>query len=99
MASIPYVGPVLGAAAAAAALASGYANVKAIYATNADGSNVSTSIAAPAALNTTPISYTKELIGDKEKDIINQPIKCFVTETDITATQNKVKVTENNASF
>ena len=99
MASIPYVGPVLGAAAAAAALASGYANVKAIYATNADGSNVSTSIAAPAALNTTPISYTKELIGDKEKDIINQPIKCFVTETDITETQNKVKVTENNASF
>ena len=99
MASIPYVGPVLGAAAAAAALASGYANVKAIYSTNADGSNVSTSIAAPAALNTTPISYTKELIGDKEKDIINQPIKCFVTETDITETQNKVKVTENNASF
>ena len=99
MASIPYVGPVLGAAAAAAALASGYANVKAIYATNADGSNVSTSIAAPAALNTTPISYTKELIGDKEKDVINQPIKCFVTETDITETQNKVKVTENNASF
>ena len=99
MASIPYVGPVLGAAAAAAALASGYANVKAIYATNADGSNVSTSIAAPAALNTTPISYTKELLGDKEKDIINQPIRCFVTETDITETQNKVKVTENNASF
>lgn len=99
MASIPYVGPVLGAAAAAAALASGYANVKAIYATNADGSNVSTSIAAPAALNTTPISYTKELLGDKEKDVINQPIRCFVTETDITETQNKVKVTENNASF
>ena len=99
MASIPYVGPVLGAAAAAAALASGYANVKAIYATNADGSNVSTSIAAPAALNTTPISYTKELIGDKEKDIINQPQKCFVVESDITETQNKVKVTENNASF
>lgn len=99
MASIPYVGPVLGAAAAAAALASGYANVKAIYATNADGSNVSTSIAAPAALNTTPISYTKELLGDKEKDIINQPQKCFVVESDITETQNKVKVTENNASF
>ena len=99
MASIPYVGPVLGAAAAAAALASGYANVKAIYATNADGSNVSTSIAAPAALNTTPISYTKELLGDKEKDIINQPQKCYVLESDITDTQNKVKVTENNASF
>ena len=98
MASIPYVGPVLGAAAAAAALASGYANVKAIYATNADGSNVSTSIAAPAALNTTPISYTKELIGDKEKDIINQPqIVCVVD--DINTVQKKVKVTENNASF
>lgn len=98
MASIPYVGPVLGAAAAAAALASGYANVKAIYATNADGSNVSTSIAAPAALNTTPISYTKELLGDKEKDIINKPqIVCVVD--DINTVQKKVKVTENNASF
>lgn len=98
MASIPYVGPVLGAAAAAAALASGYANVKAIYATNADGSNVSTSIAAPAALNTTPISYTKELLGDKEKDIINQPqIVCVVD--DINTVQKKVKVTESNASF
>lgn len=98
MASIPYVGPVLGAAAAAAALASGYANVKAIYATNADGSNVSTSIAAPAALNTTPISYTKELLGDKEKDVINQPqIVCVVD--DINTVQKKVKVTENNASF
>lgn len=98
MASIPYVGPVLGAAAAAAALASGYANVKAIYATNADGSNVSTSIAAPAALSTTPISYTKELLGDKEKDIINQPqIVCVVD--DINTVQKKVKVTENNASF
>ena len=98
MASIPYVGPVLGAAAAAAALASGYANVKAIYATNADGSNVSTSIAAPAALNTTPISYTKELIGDKEKDVINQPqIVCVVD--DINTVQKKVKVTESNASF
>lgn len=98
MASIPYVGPVLGAAAAAAALASGYANVKAIYATNADGSNVSTSIAAPAALNTTPISYTKELLGDKEKDVINQPqIVCVVD--DINTVQKKVKVTESNASF
>lgn len=98
MASIPYVGPALGAAAAAAALASGYANVKAIYATNADGSNVSTSIASPAALNTAPISYTKELIGDKEKDIINQPqIVCVVD--DINTMQKKVKVTESNASF
>ena len=98
MASIPYVGPVLGAAAAAAALASGYANVKAIYSTNADGSNVSTSIAAPAALNTTPISYTKELLGDKEKDVINQPqIVCVVD--DINTVQKKVKVTESNASF
>lgn len=99
LASIPYVGPALGAAAAAAALASGYANVKAIYSTSADGSNVSTAIATPPALSTTPVSYTKELIGDKEKDIINQPVKCYVLEQDITASQNKVQVRENNTSF
>lgn len=39
MASIPYVGPVLGAVAAAAALASGYAQVRQIQATNYESSS------------------------------------------------------------
>ena len=97
MASIPYVGPVLGAIAAASALASGYANVRAIYKTDESGKNINTS--TPNTVQTAPVSYTKELLGDKEKEMINQPIKCYVTESDITDTQNRVKVKEANSSF
>ncbi len=97
MASIPYVGPVLGAIAAASALASGYANVRAIYKTDESGKNINTS--TPNTVQTAPVSYTKELLGDKEKEMINQPIKCYVTESDITNTQNRVKVKEANSSF
>ena len=97
MASIPYVGPVLGAIAAASALASGYANVRMIYKTDESGKNINTS--TPNTVQTAPVSYTKELLGDKEKEMINQPIKCYVTESDITNTQNRVKVKEANSSF
>ena len=97
MASIPYVGPVLGAIAAASALASGYANVRMIYKTDESGKNINTS--TPNTVQTAPVSYTKELLGDKEKEMINQPIKCYVTESDITDTQNRVKVKEANSSF
>lgn len=97
MASIPFVGPVLGAIAAASALASGYANVRMIYKTDESGKNINTS--TPNTVQTAPVSYTKELLGDKEKEMINQPIKCYVTESDITNTQNRVKVKEANSSF
>lgn len=97
MASIPYVGPVLGAIAAASALASGYANVRMIYKTDESGKNINTS--TPNTVQSAPVSYTKELLGDKEKEMINQPIKCYVTESDITNTQNRVKVKEANSSF
>lgn len=104
MASIPYVGPALGTAAAIAAVISGLANVKAIEqesksmvgtATPVSGSTVT----APAALQTPPIEYTRNLIGDKELDSLNQPIKCYILEQDVTRVQNKVKVTEDNATF
>lgn len=104
MASIPYVGPALGTAAAIAAVISGLANVKAIEqesksmvgtATPVSGSTVT----APAALQTPPIEYTRNLIGDKELDELNNPLKCYVLEQDITKVQNKVKVTEDNATF
>lgn len=104
MAGIPYVGPALGIAAAAAAVASGIANVKTILSTkvSSDVNSVSISsgsIATPPALSTPPIEYTRNLLGDKETDEINKPMKVYVLESDITEVQNKVKVTENNASF
>ena len=96
MASIPYVGPVLGAIAAASALASGYANVRAIYKTDESGKNINTS--TPNTVQTAPVSYTKELLGDKEKEMINQPQIVCVVE-DINNVQNRVKVKEANSSF
>ena len=103
MAGIPVVGPALGAAAAAAAIAAGIANVKKIWevdeTSGASASSASASIAAPAALNTAPVEYTRNLLGDKETDQLNNPIKCYVVESDITSAQTKVAVTESNASF
>lgn len=104
MAGIPYVGPALGIAAAAAAVASGIMNVKNILSTKVSSDVNSVSIssgsaATPPAVTTPPIEYTRNLLGDKETDELNKPIKCYVLESDITDTQNKVKVTEDNASF
>lgn len=99
MASIPYVGPALGIAAAAAAIIMGIANVRSIMSESISGSTSSASVTAPAPVDTAPIEYTRNLVGDKELDEINQPIKCYVLEQDITKSQNKVKVTEMNATF
>ena len=103
MAGIPIVGPALGAAAAAAAIVAGIANVKKIWevdeTSGASASSASASVAAPAALNTAPVEYTRNLLGDKETDLLNEPIKCYVVESDITNAQTKVAVTESNASF
>lgn len=101
MAGIPIVGPALGAAAAAAAIVAGMANVKKIWEVDetSGASSASASVAAPAALNTAPVEYTRNLLGDKETDELNQPVKCYVVESDITSVQTKVAVTESNASF
>lgn len=103
MAGIPIVGPALGIAAAAAAVVAGIANVKKIWEVDESGasgvSGASAAVAAPAALNTAPVEYTRNLLGDKETDELNQPVKCYVVESDITTAQTKVAVTESNASF
>lgn len=103
MAGIPIVGPALGAAAAAAAIIAGIANVKKIWevdeTSGASASGASAAVAAPAALNTAPVEYTRNLLGDKETDLLNEPVKCYVVESDITNAQTKVAVTESNASF
>lgn len=103
MAGIPIVGPALGAAAAAAAIVAGIANVKKIWevdeTSGASASGASASVSAPANLNTSPVEYTRNLLGDKETDQLNNPIKCYVVESDITNAQTKVAVTESNASF
>ena len=109
MAGIPVVGPGLGAAAAAAAVLAGIANVKKILEVPDDGketstpssSNVSQSIVRPniSLSDTIPTQLTQNLMTDTELSELNKPTRVYVTETDISDTMNKVEVTENNASF
>ena len=104
MASIPVVGPALGIAAAAAALASGYANVKAIWAVDESGSNtssLSTASVTPTfnAEQAMPVEYTRNVMTDSEMENLNQPTKVYVLESDITDAQKTVEVRENNATF
>lgn len=98
MSSIPYVGPALGAAAAAAALIAGYANVKQILAQDVSGSTIQQATGTPASVNVPAISYTRNLVGDKELDQINKPQVCLVVE-DLNNVQNRMQVRESNATF
>ena len=109
MAGIPVVGPGLGAAAAAAAVLAGVANVKKILEVPDDGKETSTapssvtsqSIVRPniSLSDTIPTQLTQNLMTDTELSELNKPTKVYVTETDISDTMNRVEVTETNASF
>ena len=105
MAGIPLVGPALGAAAAAAAIVSGIANVKAIWAVDENGetsSNISSTASVTPSFNAQqamPIEYTRNIMTTQETDALNHPQKVYVLESDITETQNKVEVMESNATF
>lgn len=108
MAGIPVVGPALGIAAATAAALAGAANVKKILAVKTDGvgnGDVDTSTPSPAVSprvnlsENMPIQYTRDLLTDSELSNINQEQTVVVLESDITDTQNRVKVKEQNASF
>ena len=110
MAGIPIVGPALGIAAAAAAIASGIANVKKIWEVPDDGeqttmptpaSSAQSSVVRPSInlADSLPTQLTQNFMTDSELSQLNNPTKVYVTETDITETMNKVEVTESNASF
>ena len=109
LAGIPVVGPGLGAAAAAAAVLAGVANVKKILEVPDDGKETSSpsasvtsqSIVRPniSLSDTIPTQLTQNLMTDTELSEMNKPTRVYVTETDISDTMNKVEVTETNASF
>lgn len=78
MAGIPYVGPVLGAVAAAAALASGYAQVRQIQATEYGGGGGSTSTSSGGSTNfqlpdvmATEPELNKYMTGMDDTDSLN----------------------------
>lgn len=106
LAGIPVVGPGLGAAAAAAAVLAGVANVKKILEVPDDGKETTTPSASQSIVrpnislsDTIPTQLTQNLMTDTELSELNKPTRVYVTETDISDTMNKVEVTENNASF
>jgi len=88
LAGIPVVGPALGAVAAAAAVTSGLANVRAIASTGEGGGSV------PSAPNTPSVAAPRtELTGGAftlEGGVEPEPARAFVVSDDITDSQNKL---------
>ena len=98
LAGIPIIGPVLGAAAAGAAIVSGMAQVKAISSTKlpslagksapsaGGGTPSAPSVPSPPAFNLVGASGTNQLaeaIGGQQQ----QPVKAFVVSNDVTTAQ------------
>ena len=106
MASIPYVGPALGAIAAAAALAQGMAQVRAINATNMKGStstpsvNTTTptaSVSAPAVIQ--QVESTRTLTGVEEEQRMNNAQRVYLVYDDVQQAGKKVSVEQSESTF
>ena len=105
MASIPYVGPALGAIAAAAALAAGIANVKQIMATSKNNISATNSYAnaAPSLSEYTP-QYVVNATGKDDTDYLanavsERPVKTYVVSSDVTAAQEIANKTDSEATW
>lgn len=97
VASIPIVGPALGAAAAASTIAVGMMNVNKIRQTKKNSTgNVSASVGAIQTIQT-PTQMTN--ITGFSDDVTLPEQRVYVLESDITDAQNHVRVTQNNNSF
>lgn len=107
--AIPMVGPALaqalGITNAIAVAATGAAQIAQLSRTKFGDKNFKKDLFTPATPNTgavnsiiAPVQYTQDVQGASIEGAIKDT-KVYVTETDITNTQNKVKVTENEARF
>ena len=99
----PIAGPIMGSILSAFMLATGIMQINKIKATEFNGNgSVSSASATPntSAVNSViaPVQYTQDVQGANIEGAIKDA-KVYVTETDITNTQNKVSVTENEARF
>ena len=114
MASIPYVGPVLGAAAAAAALATTAIQAEKIKQMDMDNpyggdksiGGGSTSFQLPDVLELEP-TMGRNLTNQSDTDELNnsggrgrgEPIECYVVESQITAKQELANRRKNETTF
>jgi hypothetical protein len=105
LASIPIVGPALGAIAAAAAIVSGIGNVKRITSVKAPGSARSSPSISNAASGVSLPAINPNMTGTlvdqaiQQNSNLRQPQRVFVLETDITDTQDRVASIEEKAQF
>lgn len=106
MAPIPFVGPILGAAAAAAAIASGIAQVKAINAVkkgDKGGGSTKYAEAVPMITDYNP-QGTVNLTGAQETEdlknaLTKSPIKAYVVESEMTDAQKRANQRNSESSF
>ena len=99
----PIAGPILGSILSAFMLATGIMQINKIKATEFNGNGPTSSASATpntSAINSViaPVQYTQDVQGASIEGAIKDT-KVYVTETDISNTQNKVSVTENEARF
>ena len=99
----PIAGPIMGSILSAFMLATGIMQINKIKSTQFnDNGSVSSASATPntGAINSViaPVQYTQDVQGASIEGAIKDA-KVYVTETDISNTQNKVSVTENQARF
>ena len=95
---------VLAGVQAASIAAAGTANLIKIKNTDITGSVSSGAMGAVTPNSNVfgtdiPFSYTRNVTGQSEIDTLNEPIKVYVTESDITDAVNKSKVRVEEASF
>ena len=98
-------GPIMGSILSAFMLATGIMQINKIKSTQFNGNGSTSSAGASASPNTSainsviaPVQYTQDVQGASIEGAIKDA-KVYVTETDISNTQNKVSVTENEARF
>lgn len=99
----PIAGPIMGSILSSFMLATGIAQINKIKQTQFNGNGSTTSAGATpntSAVNSViaPVQYTQDVQGASIEGAIKDT-RVYVTETDISNTQNKVSVTENEARY
>ena len=85
----------MGAANMAAAIGGYISNVKSIK--GEENGGAAAAVAAPAQIDTTAYTYTRQLQTQEEEDALNKPI--WVSVSDIERALNRVKVREEESTF
>tara|TARA_R110002020_G_scaffold42575_4_gene124539 strand:- start:283 stop:2190 length:1908 start_codon:yes stop_codon:yes gene_type:complete len=93
MAGIPYVGPILGAVAAGAAVAAGLANVKAILSADESGGGGGGGDGAPSSAGASAQAPAPEMLSGKFElggGMEPEPLKAFVVTDEMTNSQDQL---------